>query len=185
MICIISQDVFFWTLSTIIQSMVAFVALLGMVAVYKMQITQRNKESIAESMRIHLCLYIDNRIEIEKKGEKGEKSTKIINSSEAYSYSIIKIEEKARELSNEYPEDMILKSAVFEFSNIKKGQKDIRNKINDFFLLTISLISFSLILLPMSSYLECNKYNLLTLVVIVLWSIGSLYLGYKLVKKLI
>lgn len=169
MICFISQDILFWTLSTIIQSMVAFVALLGMVAVYKIQNIERDKESIAENMCKHLYKHWDQEI---------------------LSYSSKEIILKTHSLSatNNLAAQMnpeMLKRASSKFSEKDKYLTNIKRMINDFFLLTISLIIFSLVLLPMSSYLECNNYSLPILVVIILWSISSLYLGYKLAKKLI
>lgn len=169
MTCFVSQDILFWTLSTIIQSMVAFVALLGMVAVYRIQTIERDKESITENMRKHLYKHWNQEI---------------------LSYSSKEIIKKIHSLSVVDYLDVRMNREILKMASSKLSEKDkyltnIKEIINAFFLLTISLICFSLVLLPMSSYLECNKYSLLILVVIILWSIGALYLGYKLVKKLI
>lgn len=168
MVCFISQDILFWTFSTIIQSMVAFVALLGMVAVYKIQTIERNKENIAESMRGYL---VKNWRE-EVSGYSFEEIIKEIHDLPKDSQSVLY-------------NNRILKNTSLRLSKKDKYLINIKGIINDFFLLTISLISFSLILLPMSSYLGCNEYSLPILVIIILWSTSALYLGYRLVKKLI
>lgn len=169
MICFISQDILFWTLSTIIQSMVAFVALLGMVAVYRIQTVERDKEDIIEGIRKYLS----------KKWKE-----------EVLGYSSKEIIKKIHDLSVIDYLDKSINREMLQRASSRLLEKDkyltyIKGIINAFFLLTIFLISFSLILLPMSSYLECNDQSLFILIIIILWSIGSLYLGYKLVKKLI
>ena len=47
---IISQDLLFWTFSTIVQSFVAFISLLGMVAVYKLQSINSDRDKLGEKI---------------------------------------------------------------------------------------------------------------------------------------
>lgn len=160
----ISQDLLFWTFSTIVQSFVAFLALLGMVAIYRIQIFRRNIETLAGAMRNHL------------KQHRG---------SEVDGYTTEKIIKDTKGLAGNRPDMEILKRASLEFSNLEKYINDIKERTIEFFYFIIFLLVFSLVFLFMSPVLEYTLFGLLVLWLIIFWCLASFILGLNLLKGLI
>lgn len=159
----ISHDLLFWTFSTVVQSFVAFVSLLGMVVIYRTQIIQRNKENLAESMREYLVQY-------RGQGCRGYTTNKIIKDIKGLA---------------ENPNDDALTRADLEFSNLEKDENKIKKTAIFFFCSTIFLLIFSLVLLSVSPALEYTLSGLLFLWLIIFWSFVSFILGLNLLVGLI
>ncbi len=160
----VSKEVLFWTLSTIVQSFVAFVSLLGMVVIYRIQMIQRSKENLAESMRDLL---------------------RQIRGKEALGYPVDKIVKDVKGLSKDRSDLSQLTRADLEFSNFKKDKNSIKKTAIFFFCSIIFLLFFSLALLPISPFLEHTLLGLLFLSLIIFGSLGAFILGLKLLIDLL
>lgn len=160
----ISSDVLLWTFSTITQSFVAFVSLLSMVAIYKLQGIRRDMEIVAESMRDLI---------------------KEIRGAEALGYPVNKIIKDIEGLCNSRPDLLHLKRANLKLNEMKISAVEIKERIKIFLITTILLLIISLILLPLSPFLEFKIISLVFLTVVIIWSIISLIFGTRLVIKLI
>jgi len=160
----ISRDVLFWTFSTIVQSFVAFVALLGMVTIYRMQVLSADTRNLSESMRQTIWAH---------------------RGPTAVSYPTNKIIKDIKGLAQKYTDDNTLKRADLEFSNFEKEKNSIKKGAKFFFYSTIPLLIFSLILLPMSLVLADTDLGLLFLWIAIFWSSASFILGLNLLKGLL
>lgn len=161
-----SEDLIFWTFSTIIQSFIAFIALLGMITIYKLQILDNNKRSIAESMRGIISHYRGYR--------------------PSMAYTTDKIIKDIKGLTDDSSnKDTALSQANEEFKNINKNEFEIKNQAKRFFELTITLIIVTLIALTVTPILTYNIFGAFVLFSIVYMSCISLVVGFKLVIELI
>lgn len=162
------KDTLFWTFSTVVQSFVAYVSLLGMVGVYKLQKLRSNKEHIAESMRNNI---------------------KYFRGAESDGYSIDKLVKDIKGITNDIKNDKhfnitAMKRALLEINNIEKEEINIKIRIKQFFYITIFLLICSLFLLPLSQLIG-DELGKIFLIIILTWSTISFISGLFLILELI
>ena len=177
----ISKDVLFWAFSTIVQSFVAFVALLGMVTIYRIQMVREDMKIIAEAMRDHLMQYRNVHVSYQNK----ESGIVTFSSSEVYGYTVKKIIKDIKGLTKTYPKDGVLKRANLELSNLKNDEQKIKRYAILFFSSVVLLLIVSLVLLPMAPILEYTILGLVLLSLIIFWAFASFVLGLNLLIGLI
>lgn len=160
---LISQDLLFWTFSTIAQSFIAFISLLGMVAIYKLQAINNDRDRLA--MRIKEIL---NNLNFDEGLRSHYTTDAIIN---------IFFESIGRHLNTEFAYlEGINKSLVSK-------KKNLTMNLNLFLQSTIILISFSLLALVLTPLLKENILGLIFILLSLFLSSRSIYLGTKLISK--
>lgn len=166
---IISEDALFWTFSTIVQSFVALLALLGMVAIYRLQSLEGELSHLCETTRSYVEYF------------KGPP---------ARAYTHEEIITECKKIS----EGSLIVSGV-EINHIKRTterlnqiighKKKIRVDIHDFIEITIFIIFISLVFLPWTPVIAKHGSGLFFLIIVLISAIYSLLSAMRLIKTIL
>ncbi len=167
-----SIDTLFWTFSTIAQSLLALIAFVGVLALFKLQKVNIEQSRLCEIAR----LYVRN-----------------FKGTEADGYSANEIEEACNEIAPHSDEQH--PGSIVQLAEIRRLQprlnklssrvSEIKNYVASFLVIVISATSLSLILLPLSAPLNVVYLGSSGLITTIILSVWAILKGYSLAKHLL
>jgi hypothetical protein len=166
---IISEDVLFWTFSTIVQSFIALLALLGMVAIYRLQALENELNYLCEITR-PLVEYFRGL------------------PSRAYTHGEIILECNKIFGENHIASEVELiqvKRTTERLNQIVERKKKIKTDIYNFIEITVFIVFISLIFLPWTPIISKHNLGPLFLVVVVILAVYSLLSAKRLIKTIL
>ena len=164
-----SLDLLFWTFSTVAQVFVALGALLGMVAVFKLQIINNEIERMIPSLENLIFPF---------RGFHGKylSQEEILNEGE----EIIK-----ENLPSSKTDVVRLKIAIPKYKFLLKEKRDIKNEVLKFTRNILLLVFLSILFLILTPIIVEFYFSIVFLIIILYFSILSLISVLKLLKKIL
>jgi len=166
---IISEDVLFWTFSTIIQSFVALLALLGMVAIYRLQSLESELNHLCDTIRIYVEFFIG----LAAKAYTQEEIINACNKISRESQNTSSVERNQVVRTNQRLDEII------------KNRKKIKTDTLRFVELTIFIVFISLVFLPWTPGISEHNLGPLFLTIVVVLAAYSLLSAMRLIKTIL
>ncbi len=166
----ISEDVLFWTFSTVVQAFMALIALLGMVGIYKLQVINNEIDKTVELIRMTVQYFRGLR---------------------AQGYSREEIIMHCNRISQEeHPgssgELSIMQAVNKKFGNLLDKEKEIKKNVIYFATYTVFIVYLSLFFLSWTDNIIVNNlFSRFTLVIVIILSLFSLIMGLNLLRRIL
>ncbi|KKL73460.1 hypothetical protein LCGC14_2074670, partial [marine sediment metagenome] len=168
----IKVDTLYWTFSTIAQSLLALVAFVGVLVLFKLQKVDSELTRLCGIARKHVS---------------------VIKGSEADGYSANEIKKSCNELAQhsdeQHPGSPVelaeIRRLQPRLNNLSRRIEDIKKKTESFLVIVFSATSLSLILLPLSASLNIMHAGYSGLISVIILSLWAILKGFILARELL